>query len=99
MQQDDINLLDFVLEIGLKWLNLVKNCTSWSSIPNNGVLEIHRFYYVRITEPWHLTVPGFTILWQLTAAGAFQSFTGVFQPFKMCQHQFSNFLELTGKSF
>jgi hypothetical protein len=40
MQWDDNKLLDFVLEIGLEWLNLVKNRTYGTQNRNYGVLEI-----------------------------------------------------------
>jgi len=84
-----MNLLDFVLEICFEWLNLVKNRTSWYSIRNNRVLETPRFCYVLITELRQLTATGFAFHRQLTVVGAFQSFTGVFQPLMTCQQHFS----------
>ena len=39
MQQDDNNLLDFVIEIDLEWLMLGENRTKEIQKRNNGVLK------------------------------------------------------------
>jgi len=43
-------------------------------------------------NPRQLTAASSLKIRQLTAAGAFSSFTCVFQPSQMCQQQFSNFM-------